>query len=116
MVNKAGLAMTNGALSGIAELGLSVPNDISIIDYGSTSFISSINQKAAEIGQAASQALLDLIEGREVPCKFIIAPELVIRNSTRHINQPLEVIFAVFTKPVSLNNIINEIYYGLIEI
>ncbi len=87
-IHCAGLAMTNGALSGIAELGLSVPNDISIIDYGSTSFISSINQKAAEIGQAASQALLDLIEGREVPCKFIIAPELVIRNSTRHINQP----------------------------
>lgn len=84
-IHCAGLAMTNGALSGIRDLGLSVPRDISIIDYGSTSFISSINQKSAEIGKTASKVLIDLINGKDVPSKSIIAPELVIRNSSRRL-------------------------------
>ncbi len=86
-IHCAGIAMTNGALSGISDLGLSVPGDISIVDYGSTSFISSINQKAAEIGKTASKALLDLINGKSVSNKSIIAPELVIRNSCRQLNK-----------------------------
>lgn len=86
-IHCAGIAMTNGALAGIFELGLSVPGDISIVDYGSTSFISSINQKSTEIGKVASQALLDLIDSKSVPRKFMIAPELAIRNSSRRLNE-----------------------------
>ncbi|MDD5598808.1 MAG: substrate-binding domain-containing protein, partial [Victivallaceae bacterium] len=85
-VHCASLAMTNGILAGIGELGLSVPRDISIVDYGSTSFISSINQKAVETGQTVSNVLLVLIDGKHVPDKSIIIPELIIRNSSRRLN------------------------------
>lgn len=86
-IHCSGLNMTKGALAGMSELGLDVPKDISIIDFGSTSFISSVDQKAGEIGRTAVRTLLDLFNGRDVPSKSIVAPELVIRNSTRSLRE-----------------------------
>lgn len=85
-VHCAGLAMTNGVLAAIGELGLSVPRDLSIVDYGSTSFISSVNQKSAETGRTVANVLLDLLDGKAVPDKSAIVPELIIRNSSRQLN------------------------------
>jgi len=79
----AGLMMTKGALAGMRELGLSVPQDISLVDFGSSTFISSLDQKAGELSQTAVKALLELIDGGAVPSRSIINPTLVIRNSTR---------------------------------
>ncbi|MDD5698629.1 MAG: LacI family DNA-binding transcriptional regulator [Victivallaceae bacterium] len=84
-VHCAGLPMTNGVFSGLEELGMDALKDISIIDYGSSSFVTSLDQKGKEIGKTAVSILLDLFDGHQVPFKTIIAPELIVRSSVQNI-------------------------------
>jgi LacI family transcriptional regulator len=85
-VHGAGSTMSIGAMTGAADLGLNVPADISITSAGSTTSVTSLDQKCEEIGRTASRILLDLLDGEKVPPKSIIAPTLVVRNSVRKVS------------------------------
>jgi LacI family transcriptional regulator len=74
-----------GALEGLAQRGLTVPADVSLVGFDDVDFASrisprltTIRQPTVEIGRAASSKLLDLIDGRGVhetsttlPVRFI---------------------------------------------
>jgi LacI family transcriptional regulator len=79
----AGVPITEGALSALSELELDVPRDMSLVDFGSATFISSLDQKAGEMGRTAARLLLSQLNGSPVPPKTFIDPELALRNSTR---------------------------------
>jgi LacI family transcriptional regulator len=79
-----------GAIGAFQELGLRVPDDISVVgfdDIQSAAYISppltTVRQPLQKMGEIAARTLLDRIEGRMkyVP-EIAIEPELVVRRST----------------------------------
>jgi DNA-binding LacI/PurR family transcriptional regulator len=79
-----------GAIRAIQELGLRVPQDISVMgfdDIPGANFYSpsltTVRQPLSRMGEVAAQALLDRIEGKkEYLSEIAIEPELVVREST----------------------------------
>ena len=73
-----------------ADLGLGVPEDVSVVGYDDAAFastlrppLSTVRQSFAEKGKAAVVALDDLLAGREpARMRTVIATELVVREST----------------------------------
>lgn len=83
-----------GALRACAELGLGVPDDVSIVgcdDIMIAGLISpsltTIHVSKYEIGATAARMLLDRIGGRHEPSEAILKPELVVRKSAPHANR-----------------------------
>jgi len=85
--------MTLGALRAIAQLGLSVPRDLSLVGFDDMDWypvanppITAIAQPAYEIGVRAAQRLLLRIQTRRrlKPEKILLPTELIIRGSTAH--------------------------------
>lgn len=83
--------MTLGALRAIAELGLSVPDDISLVGFDDMDWypvanppVTTVAQPAYEIGQRAAQRLLLRIRSRRrlKPEKILLPTQLVVRAST----------------------------------
>jgi DNA-binding LacI/PurR family transcriptional regulator len=83
--------MALGAYQAIGDLGLKVPDDLSVVGYDDISPaavlqppLTTVRTSYYDFGRLAAQLLLDIIEGREVPPqKRIIEPVLVVRSSTR---------------------------------
>ena len=81
--------MAIGAMQRIQEEGLSVPNDIAIIGFDDVelaSFIkpalTTIRQPLVELGDAAANGLIDIIEKKQkVPLHKFLKVELIERNS-----------------------------------
>ncbi|MBA3787549.1 MAG: LacI family DNA-binding transcriptional regulator [Actinobacteria bacterium] len=79
-----------GVMHAIAESGRRVPDDISVVGFDdlrlaahTTPPLTTIRQPAFEIARRATQLLLDLAAGREVPQRLhLLEPELVVRGST----------------------------------
>lgn len=79
-----------GVMHAIAESGRRVPDDVSVVGFDdlrlaghTTPPLTTVHQPAFEIAQRATQLLLDLAGGREVPQRLhLLAPELVVRGST----------------------------------
>ncbi len=79
-----------GVMHAIAESGRSVPDDVSVVGFDdlrlaghTTPPLTTIHQPAFEIAQRATQLLLDLAAGRDVPRRLhLLEPELVVRGST----------------------------------
>jgi DNA-binding LacI/PurR family transcriptional regulator len=79
-----------GAMHAIAEGGRRVPDDVSVVGFDdirlarhTTPPLTTIHQPAFEIAQRATQLLLDLAGGRDVPRRLhLLEPELVLRGST----------------------------------
>jgi len=79
-----------GAIRAIQEVGLRVPQDISVMgfdDIPGANFYSpsltTVRQPLSRMGEVAAQALLDRIEGKkEYLSEIAIEPELVVREST----------------------------------
>ncbi len=80
--------MAAGALQGLREAGLSVPEQLRVMGYDDVLFarylyptLSTIRQPLPEMGRAAARIALDILAGRrrEVNRKF--EPELVVRDS-----------------------------------
>lgn len=77
------------ALQAAAELGLSVPRDLSVIGFDdipvaefTTPPLTTIQQPLAEIGATAARLLIDFLEGRPVdPNTVVFAPRLILRGS-----------------------------------
>jgi LacI family transcriptional regulator len=79
-----------GALSAIAEAGLEVPGDVSVVGFDdlrlsrfTTPPLTTIHQPGLEIARRATALLLDLAAGREPERRrYVLEPELVVRAST----------------------------------
>ena len=81
-----------GVCRALAELGLCVPDDVSVIGYDDIPLVSffpvpltSVRVPTVQMGQIASQMLIRHIESKEVvpPQKVYLTAELVVRGSTR---------------------------------
>lgn len=87
-----------GAYQAIWQHGLNVPADISIIGYDDIELakylsppLSTISQPKAELGKLAVETLLKRIRSESIEFQTImLEPELVLRNSIRHINKNAE--------------------------
>jgi DNA-binding LacI/PurR family transcriptional regulator len=82
--------MAIGALSALAERGLRVPEDVSLVGYDDTPMaaarfidLTSVDDRSVEIGRAAGAALLARIADHDLePTGSLVQPTLVVRGST----------------------------------
>jgi DNA-binding LacI/PurR family transcriptional regulator len=80
-----------GVFGAIKEAGLSIPDDLSIVGYDNAHLagtrymsLTTINQPQQSMGELAVHALLERLDGtRAYPKKYVIAPDLIVRQSTR---------------------------------
>lgn len=88
-------SVTPGALGQIGTRGLRIPEDISVVAIGSSDLLdlyqpalTTIKISAVQIGQTASEMLIQLIENGHCPEKHVVIPsELIIRDSTRALRE-----------------------------
>jgi LacI family transcriptional regulator len=78
-----------GVLQVARELGLRVPEDLSVIGFddipeaaNSTPPLTTLAQPLHDIGARALKMLIELLDGREVPRRVHLPAELVVRGST----------------------------------
>jgi LacI family transcriptional regulator len=79
-----------GAIRGLVDAGLRVPEDVSIVGFDdihnaayNNPSLTTIRQPFREMGRMAARILLKRIRSaEEVPSKVLILPELIIREST----------------------------------
>lgn len=78
-------------LEGIKETGLNIPEQIALVGYDETVWskhlnppLTTVNQPALEMGQAATERLIQLIESKEkLEVRVtVLEPELIIRESS----------------------------------
>jgi LacI family transcriptional regulator len=81
-----------GAMHAIFDAGLRIPEDIALIGCGNLHYdmslrvgLSSIDQQSQQIGEQAGKILLSIVEAKTPPAprSIIIAPSLVVRESTQ---------------------------------
>lgn len=82
-------ALAVGVMKRLREMGLHVPNDVAVTGYDnliiakcSVPELTSVDGKVESMSITATKTLIDVLEGKSVPKKTIITPELVIRAST----------------------------------
>jgi len=80
-----------GAIRALKDVGLSVPNDVSVVGFDDilsaayfTPSLTTVRQPLTEMGRRGAQVLLDRIADRdkEYPAQIVMAPEFVVREST----------------------------------
>jgi LacI family transcriptional regulator, repressor for deo operon, udp, cdd, tsx, nupC, and nupG len=79
-----------GAIRGARQLGLHVPNDISVIGYDDTELmqltdppLSTVRQPVEAIAEHAVRLLVEEIGGAAMPAReYMVRPELIMRGST----------------------------------
>lgn len=83
--------MTLGALLAIRDLGLKIPNDVSVVGFDDMEWaplvdppLTALAQPTYKMGSSAVEMLLDRITGDEKgpPRRIFIEPELIVRRST----------------------------------
>ncbi len=80
-----------GAMSGLEDAGLRVPDDVNVVGYDDISFceyckpaLTTIRQDVSSLAAAAAEALVRLMEKRDVGEMHMTVPvRLVVRDSTR---------------------------------
>ena len=80
-----------GAIRALKDAGLTVPGDVSVVGFDdiqsaaySTPSLTTVRQPLTEMGKRGAQVLLERIADREKihPSEIVMAPELVVREST----------------------------------
>ena len=80
-----------GAIRALKDAGLTVPGDVSVVGFDdiqsaaySTPSLTTVRQPLLEMGKRGAQVLLERIADRErpYPSEIVMAPELVVREST----------------------------------
>jgi len=87
--------MALGAIQGIKESGLRVPDDIAVVGFDDIAFASfpeigltTVRQPKYEMGKLAANILLDsIIKSTKEPQKHILEPELIVRTSSCRLGQ-----------------------------
>jgi LacI family transcriptional regulator len=86
-----------GALARLAEVGIPVPERISVTGFDDIAFarifspsLTTIRQPTYEMGRRAVRAILDMRGGHASPQPVVLLTELVVRDSTARRNAPLE--------------------------
>jgi len=85
--------MALGALQALRNLGIRVPEDISVFGYDDIPFsslvqLTTVSQPAYEIGRNSMIMVIDLIEGRiDPPQSIVLKPSLAIRETCRAVHQ-----------------------------
>ncbi len=81
--------MAIGAMLATYDLGIKVPDEISVTGFDMTPSsayvyppITTIRQPIGDLGEAAVLAVLDLIEGKEPDRKTVFSTDLIVRAST----------------------------------
>ncbi|MCJ1900861.1 MULTISPECIES: LacI family DNA-binding transcriptional regulator [Paracoccus] len=76
-------------MSGLQRAGHHVPRDLSIVGFDDIELVShlspaltTIRQPKREIGRKAARIILDRIAGREIPPVTLLAPRLMLRETT----------------------------------
>jgi len=89
--------MTVGALAAISEIGLRVPDDISVVGFDDMDWyelptvgITAVSQPAYELGTVAAKRLLLRIQRKRQPApeRFVLPTELKLRSSTTRLLAP----------------------------
>jgi LacI family transcriptional regulator len=78
-----------GVLRAAAELGIRIPEDLSLVGYDNTNIASlapiqltSVDQAGSQIGETAVRLLCERIDGRTKSIRTSTAPSLVVRKTT----------------------------------
>jgi len=80
-----------GAIRALKDVGITVPGDVSVVGFDdiqsaaySTPSLTTVRQPLAEMGKRGAQVLLERIANRDqdYPSEIVMAPELVVREST----------------------------------
>ena len=79
-----------GVLSALADAGLRVPDDVSVVGYDNTSLagmrhvgLTTVDQPRAELGRLAVAAVVERVRGgRTAPTRQRLQPSLVVRTTT----------------------------------
>ncbi|HVF24393.1 MAG TPA: LacI family DNA-binding transcriptional regulator [Anaerolineales bacterium] len=87
--------MALGALRAAAEAGYTVPRDLAVVGYDNLELarftnppLTTISQPKKEIGAQAVNLLVDRISQKSrPPSRLVLAPELIIRRSTKEVDQ-----------------------------
>jgi DNA-binding LacI/PurR family transcriptional regulator len=86
--------MALGLLRKLREGGREVPRDLSVVGFDDipeaayfTPPLTTVRQDFAELGRRCLRILLGRIEGEPVPTRVVVAPELVVRESTRAVSR-----------------------------
>lgn len=79
----------SGAIRALRGAGFEVPRDVAVTGYNNsiisrctTPELTSVDGKVESLSSSAVKLLIDILEGKNVPVKTTIMPELVIREST----------------------------------
>ena len=82
-----------GAYKAILELGLKIPDDISIIGHNNydmseitTPPLTTIDVPIPQLGKVATEKLFDLIEGKTPPVRTILETKFIVRGSCKRLN------------------------------
>ena len=82
--------MAIGALKAAHELGLRIPEDLSIAGYDDIQYASfttpgltTVRQHIGAVGDKVAELILERIEGKRRSRRIVLEPELVVRGSTR---------------------------------
>lgn len=87
--------MACGFMASIQRAGLSAPRDLSIIGFDDIELVShlapaltTIRQPKRDIGRLAARTILSRIDGHEVAPITLLAPRLMLRETTGPVRQP----------------------------
>jgi DNA-binding LacI/PurR family transcriptional regulator len=78
-----------GALKRLAQENINVPEDVAITGFNNSIIamctnpeLTSVDNKVEEISSTAVSILIDAIQGKNIPKKTVIKPEIIVRQST----------------------------------
>jgi LacI family repressor for deo operon, udp, cdd, tsx, nupC, and nupG len=81
--------MAYGAIRALFRMGLSVPDDVSVVGFDDQNLaefynppLTTVNVPRHELGRRAAQELIDQLAGRDVAREVVLPTRLVVREST----------------------------------